>query len=104
MTGADRGERGLDVRADVERIGDRADDLAEQDLIDVVVGMEPEVIDGAVAGRVCLRAIELAGNRRGLAGRGERAEARCGIAARVAEIEPELRGTEGEVALEREPE
>jgi len=44
------------VRADVDRIGDRPDDLAEQDLIDAVVGVEPEVVDGAIARQVRLRA------------------------------------------------
>src|SRR5262245_54708727 len=42
---ADARERDTKVRADVHRVGYGADDLAEEDAIDAVVGVEAEVVD-----------------------------------------------------------
>ena len=51
-------------RAHVDAVGDGADDAAPQDQIDVIVGVEAEVVDGGVVGRVHLRAVEIAFLRR----------------------------------------
>jgi hypothetical protein len=89
------------VRAQVDGVGDGADDLAEQDLVDVVARVEAEGVDGGVAGEVGLRAVERAGRRRGGAGGRERAEAGRVVAAREAAVDPEANAVAGrELGLE----
>ncbi len=61
------GEGEAEVRPEIDRVGDRADDLGEEDAIDPVVGVEAEVVDGGVARRIGLRAVEIAGPGRGVA-------------------------------------
>jgi hypothetical protein len=67
---AEIGELEAGVRPQVGGVGDGADDLAEQDAIDVVVGVEAEVVDGGVARRIGLGAVEIAGARAGAPGAG----------------------------------